>query len=82
MRISKVTFWQLIVVLMTYCLVLPLHAYELKPQQVNDQVYALGELADNPFQGTDVLWSELCSRRYGEAGNEAMAALKFSIHAS
>ena len=41
-------------------------------------LYALGELADNPFQGTDVLWSELCSRRYGEAGNEVMAALKFT----
>jgi hypothetical protein len=41
-------------------------------------LYALGELADNPFQGTDVLWSELCSRRYGPAANEAMAALKFT----
>jgi len=41
-------------------------------------LYALGELADNPFQGTDVLWSELCSKLYGGAGNEAMAALKLT----
>jgi hypothetical protein len=41
-------------------------------------LYAMGELADNPFQGTDVLWSELCSKLYGEAGNEAMAALKLT----
>jgi len=41
-------------------------------------LYALGELADDPFQGTDVLWIELCSKLYGEAGNEAMAALKLT----
>ncbi|NIV69897.1 MAG: hypothetical protein GWN41_07140 [Phycisphaerae bacterium] len=41
-------------------------------------LYALSELADNPFQGTDVLWNKLCSKLYGEAGNEAMAALKLT----
>lgn len=41
-------------------------------------LYALHRLADNPFQPTDVLFSELSSIRYGAAANEAMAALKLT----
>lgn len=41
-------------------------------------LYALHRLADDPFQPTDVLWSELCSMRYGAAAKQAMAALKLT----
>ncbi|MHC4545432.1 MAG: hypothetical protein ACYTDW_13350 [Planctomycetota bacterium] len=41
-------------------------------------LYALNRLADDPFQPTDVLWSELCSMRYGAAAKQAMAALKLT----
>lgn len=40
MHRSKAAYWQLLA-LLTACLVLPLHAYELQPQQVSDRVYAL-----------------------------------------
>ncbi|MHC4308636.1 MAG: hypothetical protein ACYSSN_01705 [Planctomycetota bacterium] len=41
-------------------------------------LYALHRLPDDPFQPTDVLWSELCSMRYGAAAKQAMAALKLT----
>jgi hypothetical protein len=41
-------------------------------------LYALHHLADDPFRPNDVLWSELCSIRYGAAAKQAMAALKLT----
>jgi hypothetical protein len=41
-------------------------------------LYALHRLADDPFQPTDDLWRGLSSLRYGDAANQAMAALKLT----